>query len=78
MNSSLFNSAFMLNGVSFSVETLLLSSKTDNPDFFQFLKQWTSKSSTIELYTSGSTGLPKKYTFLKAKWLYLRKELQAF
>ena len=43
MDPSLFNSAFMLNGVSFSVETLLLSSKTDNPDFFQFLKNPVTK-----------------------------------
>ncbi|MDA9125107.1 O-succinylbenzoic acid--CoA ligase, partial [Flavobacteriaceae bacterium] len=73
MDPSLFNSAFMLNGVSFSVETLLLSSKTDNPDFFQFLKQWTGKSSTIELYTSGSTGLPKKIHISKSKMVISAK-----
>ena len=78
MDPSLFNSAFMLNGVSFSVETLLLSSKTDNPDFFQFLKQWTSKSSTIELYTSGSTGLPKKIHISKSKMVVSAKRTASF
>jgi O-succinylbenzoic acid--CoA ligase len=60
MKNNQFHIDFKLNGNSFfSVDELLLYSKTLSGATHKFLKDWFSKRDVIEVETSGSTGKPK-------------------
>ena len=73
MNSFFYNNDFMLNGNSYSLESLLSTTKHSAPLLFLFLKQWTNKNSTITLQTSGSTGKPKEIQMPKDKMILSAK-----
>ena len=78
MNSVFYNNDFKFNGVSYALESLLSNSKINHNNLFQFLKKWTDKSSTVELQTSGSTGVPKKLHMSKSKMILSAKRTGAF
>lgn len=55
-----YHKAFKLQGKSFSEVTELIDfSKTISKEVHLFFKEWFSKSSYVEVKTSGSTGAPK-------------------
>ena len=78
MSAEMYNSVIMLNGVSHQLSSLLSSSTLNNSSLFNFLKEWTSTSSTVELQTSGSTGLPKKMQLSKSKMILSAKRTGEF
>ena len=78
MDSVFYNSEFMFNGVSYSLKSLLSITKFNHPNLFIFLKEWTSKGSTIGLQTSGSTGFPKKIRVSKSKMIISAKRTGDF
>jgi len=78
VNSVLYNSDFKLNGVSYSLESLLSTTKITHYSLFKFLKKWTDKSLTLELQTSGSTGVPKKLHISKNKMIRSANRTGAF
>ena len=71
MSSVFYNNDFKLNGISHSLESLLLTAKAVHYNLFEFLKEWTDKSSTIMLQTSGTTGIPKKLNMSKNRLGFL-------
>jgi len=78
MSSHFYDTNFKLNGVSYSLESLLSTSKINHNYLFQFLRRWTDKSSTVELQTSGSTGVPKKLYMSKSKMILSAKRTVRF
>ena len=78
MSSDFYNNDFKLNGVSYSLESLLSAAKAVHYNLFEFLKEWTDKSSAITLQTSGSTGLPKKLQMSKSKMILSAQRTGAF
>ena len=78
MSWGFYNNSFKLNGVSYSLESLLSHSKANHKNFFQFLKKWTDKSPDVELQTSGSTGVPKKLHISKNKMILSAKRTGTF
>ena len=78
MSSRFYDTNFKLNGVSYSLESLLSTTKINHNYFFQFLRKWTDKSSTVELQTSGSTGVPKTLHMSKSKMILSAKRTGAF
>ena len=78
MSSGFYNNDFKLNGVSYSLESLLSTAKAVHYNLFEFLKEWTDKSSAITLQTSGSTGLPKKLQMSKSKMILSAKRTGEF
>ena len=78
MSSGFYNNDFKLNGVSYSLESLLSTAKAVHYNLFEFLKEWTDKSSAITLQTSGSTGLPKKLQMSKSKMILSAQRTGAF
>lgn len=75
MNHTDIHPKFLLNGLSFKKDDLkelaynfIKEGEPHEKDMGQFLSDWLSKNDTLEVFTSGSTGSPKKIT-LKKKYM---------
>jgi len=64
------HSGFKIAGKSFSSpESILNFVEQDYPDHYDFLRNWFDDCPDIEVYTSGSTGAPKKIVVQKVRML---------
>jgi len=66
MSNKEIHPTFKLNGVHFnSVNELLVYSKNELPEVYEFFSEWFSNKKYLTVHTSGSTGKPKAIKLLK-------------